>query len=108
MVISTNVVNEGDEAGNYSVVLKINGQVEQQKMVSVGPRMANPVNFTVVKTEPGIYKVTIDNEQISFSVVPVETSKNVNGNVIIAIISSIIILMIVTILMLVWRRFEYS
>jgi hypothetical protein len=38
VTVLTNVVNTGDEAGSYNVVLKINGQMEQSRMVSVGPQ----------------------------------------------------------------------
>ncbi|OGN92506.1 MAG: hypothetical protein A2Z75_08970 [Chloroflexi bacterium RBG_13_50_10] len=106
VVVSTNVVNDGDEEGTYNVVLKINGEVEQQKMVTVGPRMASPVNFTVVKSEPGTYNVSIDNEQTSFIVVPNEASRN--GGPIIAIVSFIVMLLVVMVLLLIRRRLEIS
>jgi len=104
VVVSTNVVNEGDQAGTYNVVLKINGKVEQQKMVTVGPRLASPVNFTVVKSEPGTYVVSIDNEQTNFVVISQETSRNAGP--VIAIFGVIIMLMFVTVLLLIRRRLE--
>jgi uncharacterized repeat protein (TIGR01451 family) len=103
VVISTNVVNEGDQPGTYNVVLKINGEVEQQQAVTVGPRLASPVKFTVVKNEPGTYNVQIDEERTSFVVIPWETSRNAGP--IIAIFGVIITLMFVTVLLLVRRRF---
>ena len=68
VTISANVVNDGDEAGNYSVVLKINGQVEKTRTVSVGPGTAYPVRFTVYRAEPGSYSVAIDGKQASFTI----------------------------------------
>jgi uncharacterized repeat protein (TIGR01451 family) len=104
VVISTNVVNDGAQAGTYNVVLKINGQVEQQKTVSVGPKMASPINFTVVKSEPGTYDVSIDNERTSFTVLPYDNSRR--AGTVIVIFGVLIMLMFIVILLLVRRRFE--
>jgi uncharacterized repeat protein (TIGR01451 family) len=105
VVISTNVVNDGDLAGTYNVVLKINGQVEQQKMVTVGPRMANPINFTVVKSEPGTYNVSIDNEKTTFTVISQDISRKAGP--VIAIFGVLITLMFIVVLLLVRRRFQF-
>jgi len=68
VTVSTNVVNTGDQAGNYNVALKIDGRVEQAMMVSVGPQATQPVKFTVSKSQPGTYTVAIDGQQDTFSV----------------------------------------
>jgi hypothetical protein len=68
VTITTNVVNTGDESGNYNVVLKINGQVEQSRMVSVGPQGTQPVKFTVTKAQPGTYSVNIGDQKINLVV----------------------------------------
>jgi parallel beta-helix repeat protein len=68
VTITTNVVNSGQETGNYDVVLKVNGKPEQTKMVSVGPGATYPVNFTVAMSRPGTYTVNIENQQGSFMV----------------------------------------
>lgn len=68
VTITTNVVNTGYEAGNYNLTLKINGQVEQSRMVSVGPQGTQPVKFTIAKTQPGTYTVSIDDQRGSFTV----------------------------------------
>jgi parallel beta-helix repeat protein len=68
VTITTNVVNSGQETGNYDVVLKVNGKPEQTKTVSVGPGATYPVNFTVAMSRPGTYTVNIDNQQGSFMV----------------------------------------
>jgi len=68
VTVSTNVVNTGDQAGNYNVALKIDGRVEQARMVSVGPQATQPVKFTVSKSQPGTYTVAIDGQQDTFSV----------------------------------------
>jgi uncharacterized repeat protein (TIGR01451 family) len=105
VVISTNVINNGYETGAYNVVLKINGNVEQQKVVTVEPSMASPINFTVVKSEPGTYEVSIDNERTSFTVISQETSQKAGP--VIAIFGVLITLMFAVVLLLVRRRFQF-
>lgn len=68
VTILTNVVNTGDETGNYTVDLKINGQMEQTRMVSVGPQATQPVKFTVTRANPGTYSVDIGGQTGSFTV----------------------------------------
>jgi len=69
VTIMTNVVNTGDEAGSLNVALKVNGLVEQTKMVSVGPQTSQPVKFTITRAQPGTYTVDILNQQGSFVVI---------------------------------------
>jgi hypothetical protein len=68
VTISTNVVNTGDQGGNLNIALKINGQVEQTRMVSVGPQASQPVKFTITKSEPGTYSVDIGGQTGSFTI----------------------------------------
>ena len=68
VTVMTNVVNTGSEAGNYNVVLKINGQVEQTQMVSVGAYGTQPVKFTTTKAQPGTYTVNIGDQKANFIV----------------------------------------
>lgn len=68
VTITTNVVNTGDEAGNYYVALKINGQMEQSRMVGVSPHGTQPVKFTVTKDKPGTYSVDIADQRGSFTI----------------------------------------
>lgn len=84
VTISTNVVNIGDQAGNYNVVLKINGQTEESRMVSVGPLTSQPVKFTVARSQPGTYTVDVGIQQGSFIVLGNEKSGGtpVNGGLI--------------------------
>jgi hypothetical protein len=68
VTISTYVVNTGDKAGSLNVALKINGQVEQSRIVSVGPQGTQPVKFTVTKAQSGTYTVDIGGQQGSFTI----------------------------------------
>jgi hypothetical protein len=87
VTITTNVVNGGDQAGNYNIALRINGQVEQTKMVSVGPKATQPVKFTVSRSQPGTYSVDILDQTGSFTVPgnSGDTGTPVNGGMIILI-----------------------
>jgi pimeloyl-ACP methyl ester carboxylesterase len=106
VTILTNVVNTGDEAGNLNVALKINGQVEQTRMVSVGPQASQPVRFTVTKTEPGTYTVDILNQQGSFIINGESTSatgKSASTGLIILIGIAALVLIAVVVLVLSFR-----
>ena len=84
ITITTNVVNTGDAAGSLNVALKINGQVEQTRVISVGPLAAQPVKFTVSKSEPGTYAIDILGQEGSFTVLRdgAGATKPVNGTMI--------------------------
>ena len=68
VTISTNVVNRGGMAGSTNVILKINGKVEESRMVSVSPGAAHPVKFTVYRSQPGTYNVNVGGQQSSFTI----------------------------------------
>jgi hypothetical protein len=105
VTISTNVVNSGDDTGNYNVVLKINGQVEQTKMVSVGPGGAYPVKFTVTEAQPGTYAATIDGHQVDFVVLGDKSSApSLNGGLIVLLLVGVLVLVTVVVLMFSFRR----
>jgi outer membrane protein assembly factor BamB len=107
VTISTNVVNTGDEAGNLYVALKINGQVEQTKTVSVGPQGSQPVKFTVTRAQPGTYAVDILGQRGSFTILgagaaaPAPASE---GLIAILIVVALIIATAV-VLLFIFRRF---
>jgi hypothetical protein len=106
VTISTNVVNSGGEAGNLSVALKINGQVEQTRMVSVGPQGTQPVKFTVTKAQPGTYTVDIGGQKGSFTILGASstaTSKSDNV-VMIAILVFCVLVLIAVVAVLLARR----
>jgi hypothetical protein len=107
VTISTNVVNTGGEAGNLNVALKINGQVEQTKMVSVGPHGAQPVKFTVTRTQPGTYTVDIGGQKGSFTILGAGTTAPapVSEGLIAILIVVALIIAIIAVLLLTFRRF---
>ncbi len=106
VTISTNVVNTGGGTGNYNVALKINGQVEQTRMVSVGPGASYPVKFTITRSQPGTYTVNIDSQQSSFTILNAghTTGKHVNSGLIAFLIIGALVLAVIVTLILTYRR----
>jgi len=102
VTIISNVVNTGDEAGNLNVTLKINGQVEQSRMVSVGPQGTQPVKFTVTKAQPGTYNVDILGKSGSFTVLGAGSSASnpskSNGLIALLIIGVLVLTTVVVLL----------
>jgi len=108
VTITTNVVNTGDEAGNYNVALKINGQVEQTKMVSVGPQGTQPVKFTVTKAEPGTYTVNISDQRGSFTVTNVagKPSTGIAAGLLLAVAMAVIVMLVGLLIIIARKRFQ--
>jgi hypothetical protein len=103
VTITTNVVNTGDEGSNFNVALKINGLVEQTKMVSVGPQGTQPVKFTVAKAKPGTYNVTILDKNSSFTILGTggsSSSSSANGGLIAFLIIGVLVLASIMVLIL--------
>ena len=106
VLITTNVVNTGDEAGNLNVTLKINGQVEQTRTVSVGPQGTQPVKFTTTKAQPGTYTVDIGGQKGSFTVLSSGGAAHapVNGGLIAVLILGVLVLATAMVLVATFRR----
>jgi hypothetical protein len=100
VTISTNVVNTGDQAGNLNIALKINGQVEQTRMVSVGPKTSQPVKFTVTKSQPGTYSIDIGGQTGSFTIPGSSNTAPVSGGLIVFLIIGVLVLAAVLVLVL--------
>jgi hypothetical protein len=100
VTISTNVVNTGDEGGNYSIALKVNGEVVETRMVSVGPQATQPIKFTVTRTQPGTYTVAILDKSGSFTVLGASTSAGSKtvGIIILALVGILIVASVVVLL----------
>ena len=106
VTITTNVVNTGDQAGSYNVALKINGQVEQTKMVAVGPQASQPVKFTVTKAQPGTYAVDIVDQKGSFMVMGEKSGSGTAGSNmgLIIVLAVMGVLVVTTLVVLLTRR----
>lgn len=68
VTISVTVTNHGDEAGSYTVVLKIGQAVEDSKTVTLGSGQSTIVAFDVTKRVSGTYVVTIGDLTAEFTV----------------------------------------
>jgi len=108
VTVTTNVVNTDDEAGNYNVVLKINGQVEQSRMVSVGPQGTQPVKFTITKAQPGTYTVNIDDQKRSFIVTGAGSrpGAEIGEGLLFTAATAVIAVLVVLLIIVARRRFQ--
>lgn len=66
--VSVLVRNTGEQSGDFTVTLLVNGQVEQEQTVNVEGLGALPVTFDVTRTEAGIYEVEIAGERVTYTV----------------------------------------
>lgn len=69
VTIMANVKNNGDLSDSFNAELTINGQLEASKQVNVPGNGAVPVEFAVVKDEPGTYTIDIGGQKAYFTVV---------------------------------------
>lgn len=107
VTILTNAVNKGSTAGEYNVILKINGEIEQVKQVIVEPGFARPVKFTVTKNQPGTYTVDIDGKRGNFTVLSVASGtagSHPSNALIVMMILGLLVIVTVVLLMLAFRR----
>jgi uncharacterized repeat protein (TIGR01451 family) len=59
VTITANVANDGGQADTYTVLLKLNGETADTKMVTVEPGRSKQVSFTVSGLDYGQYEVEI-------------------------------------------------
>ena len=105
VTISTNVVNHGGEAGSYTVALKIDGQVEQTRTVTVSPGVAQPVRFTVSKTRPGTYAVAVGGDRGQFTIIAASNGLSIAmGNGPVVAVATLVFVMLLGLLVVAARR----
>jgi len=68
VTISVEIANTGEEAGNYTVTLKVDGVVEATKDVTLNAGASEEVTFTTAKDVAGIYSVDVNGLSGSFTV----------------------------------------
>lgn len=66
--IRVKLVNKSSVADAYSLVVKIDGQEEHKQTVKVDGGSSLWYGFTVTKTQPGTYTVSVDSRQAIFKV----------------------------------------
>jgi hypothetical protein len=70
---SIEVANTGEKTGSYTIILKINEEVEDEKSVTLGPDESVTVSFEVPTTEEGTYSVDINGLSGSYDVEKAQT-----------------------------------
>lgn len=80
VTISAIVSNNGSEAGRYSVILRINGLVENIIELALPPGTSQPTTFTVVKDEGGEYYAEVDGLGGAFTVIPLVPANFIVSN----------------------------
>lgn len=106
--ISIKVANTWGTRGIYTVVLKIDGQQEEARTVTVEPLSTCPVNFLVTRDQPGTYTVTIESQQSSFTIVGAgggTTRSPVSAPLIVAVVIGIVLIASLVLLFLHRRGF---
>jgi uncharacterized repeat protein (TIGR01451 family) len=108
VTVTTNVVNTGYEAGSYNVILTINGQVEESRMVSVGPQGTQPVQFTITKAQPGTYTVNIGDQKSSFVVTGAGSrpSAGIGESILFVTATAVIAILVVLLIIVARKRFQ--
>jgi len=105
VTISANVVNRGGMVGSTRVALKINGKVEETKVVTVGPGGSRPVKFNVTEAEPGTYTVILGNQRTSFLVTEdTASTAGVDGGTIAMILLGFLVLAFFIVIAFSFRR----
>ena len=84
VTISAIVSNNGSEAGTYSVVLKINGLVENIIDIMLSPGASQATTFTVNKDIGGEYYAELDGLSGIFIVIPLVPANFTVSNMVIA------------------------
>jgi len=94
VTIAANVVNRGDLEGSLTANLMINGQLEDSRHVTIAANSGKPIEFTVIKNDPGIYTADINGQQVYFTVLApnAENSSKEIAYTIIGIIGALAIL----------------
>jgi hypothetical protein len=63
------IANTGDTRDSYPLEVKVNGQREHAQGIDLGPRQSTTVRFTIVRSTPGTYRVSVAQLERSFQVV---------------------------------------
>lgn len=103
VAITATVINSGGSQGSYTIALKVNGVTEAEKEVSLSPGATGTVTFTVSKSTPGSYEVTVGDKSGNFEVRAPAAEKGGSG-IWLAIGAGAILLLVVILLVLLLRR----
>ena len=77
--ISIEAANHGGTTGERTVILYINGDMEDSSTISIAPGSTQTIVFTLSKTTPGIYDVLMEGLPGQFIVTAPSTTITING-----------------------------
>ncbi len=72
------IANTGDTDDRYPLVVAVNGQQEHAQAVELGPRESTLVSVTIVRSEAGVYTVSVGDMSGTFQVVAPQTGSTPN------------------------------
>jgi len=75
VTISVEVANAGGKSGTHTVALKVDGEVEDEKTVTLNPDETKTVSFEVLASQLGTFSVEIDGLSGSYTVSEPEKKK---------------------------------
>ncbi|MBI4339448.1 MAG: hypothetical protein HY680_05795 [Chloroflexi bacterium] len=66
--------NLGQQGGDLEVVVRVDGQIESQRTVSLGPQSTRPVSFSLPGKPAGTYLLDVNGTTVQFQVPPLPTA----------------------------------
>jgi hypothetical protein len=104
VTVSVRVVNGGTGEASKMVILKINGEAQEQKEVKLAAGRSQVLSFNVSKPDPGKYTVSVDGQSASFTVKQSAGAAEGMPLMVLAIIIAGGVLIIVLVIILVMRQ----
>ena len=68
VTVSINVTNNGSLSGSYDLTMKVNGNIQDTKTVTVDGKTTQIATFTVTENVAGTYIVSINTRNVTFKV----------------------------------------
>ena len=82
ITISVEVTNTGGQSGSHTVTLKIDGEVEDEKTVTLNPDETETVSFEVSAAQQGSFSVEVDGLSGRYTVTkPIEEKQKPPGGI---------------------------
>jgi len=108
VTVAAEIVNEGETAGSTNVALVINGYTEQVQTIRLEPGGARTVTFTVEKTKPGKYEISVGNQRASLLVVDdtAKSTPSVNGSAIALMLLSALAVVVIGVFVIAFHRLD--
>ncbi len=82
VTLGVTVTNSGGMAGDYTIVLKINGVTEESRQLTLAAGDTEVVTLTITKNVAGAYTAECDGRSITFTVKPTPTTTTASMEVV--------------------------